>query len=129
MEKKFVVTIGREFGTGGRQIAVELAKILGVELYDKGLLQQLEERYNLSQEEIDKVKGMKKSWWFETISQDLYNDEEFIVRSLAEKESCVILGRTGFHIFRDHPTYRFSYLPRSSQCIQGISDCRHGVSS
>ena len=103
MEKKFVVTIGREFGTGGRQIAVELAKMLGVELYDKGLLKQLEERYNLSQEEIDKLKGMKKSWFFETISQDLYNDEEFIVRSLAEKESCVILGRTGFHIFRDNP--------------------------
>ena len=81
MEKKFVVTIGREFGTGGRQIAVELANILGVELYDKGLLRQLEERYNLTQEEIDKLKGMKKSWFFETISQDLYNDEEFIVRS------------------------------------------------
>ena len=103
MEKKFVVTIGREFGTGGRQIAKELAQILGVELYDKGLLKQLEDRYNLTQEEIDKLKGMKKSWFFETISQDLYNDEEFIVRSLAEKESCVILGRTGFHIFRDNP--------------------------
>ncbi len=103
MEKKFVVTIGREFGTGGRQIATELAKELGVELYDKGLLKQLEERYDMSQEDIDKVKGMKKSWWFETVSQDLYNDEEFIVRSLAEKESCVILGRTGFHIFRDNP--------------------------
>ena len=103
MEKKFVVTIGREFGTGGRQIATELAKELGVELYDKGLLKQLEERYDMTQEDIDKVKGMKKSWWFETVSQDLYNDEEFIVRSLAEKESCVILGRTGFHIFRDNP--------------------------
>jgi len=103
MEKKFVVTIGREFGTGGRQIAVELAKILGVEVYDKGLLRQLEERYDLTQEEIDKIKGKKKNWWVETISQDLYNDEEFIVRSLAEKESCVILGRTGFHIFRDNP--------------------------
>ena len=103
MDKKFVVTIGREFGTGGRQIAVELAKILGVEVYDKGLLRQLEERYNMSQEEIDKAKAKKKNWWNETISQDLYNDEEFIVRSLAEKESCVILGRTGFHIFRDNP--------------------------
>lgn len=103
MDKKFVVTIGREFGTGGRQIAVELAQLLGVELYDKGLLKQLEERYDMSQEDIDRVKGMKKSWWFETVSQDLYNDEEFIVRSLAEKESCVILGRTGFHIFRDNP--------------------------
>lgn len=102
-EKKFVVTIGREFGTGGRQIATELAKELGVELYDKGLLKQLEERYDMTQEDIDKVKGMKKSWWFETVTQDLYNDEELIVRSLAEKESCVILGRTGFHIFRDNP--------------------------
>ena len=55
MDKKFVVTIGREFGTGGRQIAVELANMLGVELYDKGLLRQLEERYNLTQEEIDKL--------------------------------------------------------------------------
>jgi cytidylate kinase len=103
MEKRFVVTIGREFGTGGRQIAVELAKQLGVEVYDRGLLKQLEERYNLTQEEIDYVKGQKKSWWYENVSQDLYNDEEFIVRSLAEKESCVILGRTGFHIFRDNP--------------------------
>lgn len=65
MQKKFVVTIGREFGTGGRQIAKELAQILGVELYDKGLLKQLEDRYNLTQEEIDKLKGMKKSWFFE----------------------------------------------------------------
>ena len=60
MEKKFVVTIGREFGTGGRQIAVELAKLLGVDLYDRGLLKQLEERYNLTQEEIDYVKSQKK---------------------------------------------------------------------
>ena len=103
MEKKFVVTIGREFGTGGRQIATELANLLGVKLYDKGLLQQLEERYNLTQEQIDLFKAQKKSWWYENISQDLYNDEEFIVCSLAEKESCVILGRTGFHIFRDNP--------------------------
>ena len=55
MEKKFVVTIGREFGTGGRQIATELAKELGVELYDKGVLKQLEERYDMTQEDIDKV--------------------------------------------------------------------------
>lgn len=103
MNNKFVVTIGREFGTGGRQIANELAKILGVQVYDKGLLQQLEERYDMTQEQIDHVKSLKKSWWYETISQQLYDDEEFIVRSLAEKESCVILGRTGFHIFRENP--------------------------
>ena len=45
MDKKFVVTIGREFGTGGRRIASELAQILGVQLYDRQLLEPLKERY------------------------------------------------------------------------------------
>ena len=104
MEKKFIVTIGREFGTGGRQIATELAQLLGVQLYDKQLLDPIKERYNLSQEEVDKIKATKPSWWYENVSEDMYKDEEFLVRSLAHKESCVILGRTGFHIFRDEPT-------------------------
>jgi cytidylate kinase len=103
MEKRFIVTIGREFGTGGRQIATELAELLGVQLYDRQLLDPIKERYNMTQEEIDHIKAVKPSWWYENVSQDMYNDEEFLVRSLAQKESCVILGRTGFHIFRDEP--------------------------
>ena len=128
MDQKFVVTIGREFGTGGRQIAVELAKILGVELYDKGLLRQLEERYNLTQEEMDRIKAKKQTWWdeFSTFYQQaqawanrpyyesvyvpnvtselLYEEEERILKALAERESCIVLGRTGFHIFRNEPS-------------------------
>ena len=103
MEKRFIVTIGREFGTGGRQIATELAELLGVQLYDRQLLDPIKERYNMTQEEIDHIKAVKPSGWYENVSQDMYNDEEFLVRSLAQKESCVILGRTGFHIFRDEP--------------------------
>ncbi len=104
MAQKFIVTIGREFGTGGRKIATELAQILGVKLYDKQLLEQLEDRYNLTSEQIDALKAQKKPWWVEELpSMKLYQDEEFIVRSLAEQESCVILGRTGFHIFRENP--------------------------
>lgn len=103
MEKRFIVTIGREFGTGGRQIATELAELLGVQLYDRQLLDPIKERYNMTQKEIDHIKAVKPSWWYENVSQDMYNDEEFLVRSLAQKESCVILGRTGFHIFRDEP--------------------------
>lgn len=103
MEKRFIVTIGREFGTGGRQIATELAEMLGVQLYDRQLLDTIKERYNMTQEEIDQVKAVKPSWWYESVSADMYKDEEFLVRSLAHKESCVLLGRTGFHIFRDEP--------------------------
>lgn len=100
---RFIVTIGREFGTGGRQIATELAKMLGVKLYDRQILDTIKERYNMTQEQIDNVKAVKPSWWYENVSEEMYKDEEFLVRSLAHKESCVLLGRTGFHIFRDDP--------------------------
>ena len=101
MDKRFIVTIGREFGTGGRKIASELAELLGVPLYDRQVLEPIREEYNLTQEEVDQIKSVKPSWWYENVSQDLYNEEEKLVRDLAEKESFVLLGRTGFHIFRD----------------------------
>ena len=101
MEKRFIVTIGREFGTGGRKIASELAELLGVPLYDRQVLEPIREERNLTQEEVDQIKSVKPSWWYENVSQDLYNEEEKIVRELAEKESFVLLGRTGFHIFRE----------------------------
>ena len=41
MEKRFIVTIGREFGTGGRKIATELAELLGVKLYDRQVLEPI----------------------------------------------------------------------------------------
>jgi len=103
MKERFIVTIGREFGTGGRQIATELAELLGVQLYDRQILETLKDHYQMSQEEIDYVKSIKPRWWYEPVSADMYRDEEFIVRSLAHKESCVLLGRTGFYIFRDDP--------------------------
>lgn len=102
MEKRFVITIGREFGTGGRKIATELAELLGVPLYDRQVLEPIREEHNLTQEEVDHIKAVKPSWWYENVSQDLYDEEEKLVLELAEKESCVILGRTGFHIFREN---------------------------
>ena len=64
MEKRFIVTIGREFGTGGRKIATELAQLLGVKLYDRQLLEPIREEHNLTQEEVDHIKAVKPSWWY-----------------------------------------------------------------
>lgn len=103
MAKRIIVTIGREFGTGGRQIASELAEMLGIKLYDRKVLDPIKEHYNMTQEQIDKMKAVKPGWWFEPMSKEMYNEEEALVREMAEKESFVLLGRTGFHIFRDDP--------------------------
>ena len=133
MEKRFIVTIGREFGTGGRKIATELAQLLGVKLYDRQLLEPIREEHNLTQEEVDHIKAVKPSWWYENVSQDLYDEEEALVRELAEKESCVILGRTGFHIFRNEKnvlkvfliadrTYRRDKVARRLNINEGSAD-------
>lgn len=127
MDNKFIITIGREFGTGGRRIALEVGRQLNVKVYDRKLLDALKEKYNLTQQEMDRIKAKKLSWWDEfasfyqqahawanrpyyeavyvpnVTSELLYEEEERILKSLAEQESCVILGRTGFHIFRDYP--------------------------
>ena len=76
--------------------------MLGVKLYDRQLLEPIREEHNLTQEDVDQIKAVKPSWWYKNVSQDLYDEEEALVRELAEKESCVILGRTGFHIFREN---------------------------
>jgi len=110
MERKIIITIGREFGTGGRKIATELSKMLGINLYDKHLLDDLKERYHLTTEQMDKIRAQKKNWLSElkvfvpeVTPELIYQEEERILKELAEKESCIILGRTGYHIFRDNP--------------------------
>lgn len=131
--QKFVITINRELGSGGRTVGRKLAEKLGVEYYDKALINNLEARYNLSVEEIEKLKGRSHGWWaeikrtlfdshgqaatanyalavpgdkpFEPTSFDMYQAEKEILAGIAENESCVIAGRLGFHVFRTHPNH------------------------
>ena len=55
--EKFVITINREMGSGGRTVGRKLAERLGVQFYDKALIDALKEKYNHSVEEIEKLKG------------------------------------------------------------------------
>ena len=120
---KFVITINREAGSGGKEIAYKLGELLGVKVYDKEILASIREKYNLTEEEIEKIKATKPGWWsefcrfykqfgttaaiayesFEVNSKQLYHEELRILRNLAEQDSCIIVGRTGFHIFKDNP--------------------------
>ena len=129
--EKFVITINRELGSGGRSIGEKLAKSLGVPFYDKALIQQLKEKYGLSTEEIERLKGQQHNWWADfkrslklmpsyaapqyisgktampdfLITDDIFQAETEILKGIADDGSCVIAGRSGFHIFRDHPNH------------------------
>ena len=60
--EKFVITINRELGSGGRTIGKLLAEKLGVSFYDKALIKELEKKFNLDKEEIERLKGSKTQW-------------------------------------------------------------------
>ena len=131
LNERFVITINRELGSGGRSIGEKLAQRLGVPFYDKALIQGLKEKYQLTTEEIERLKGQKHNWWADLkrslkimpnyaapqiissknsipdflITDDIFQSETEILKGIAADESCVIAGRSGFFVFRDHPNH------------------------
>ena len=120
--EKFVITINREVGSGGRTVGRKLAEKLGVKYYDKALIEGLTREFGLSVERIEALKGQKKSWWndfnnyYKTLidsasrpmeaevkldTASMFETEKRILEELAERESCVVAGRTGFMVFRE----------------------------
>lgn len=131
-QDKFVITINRELGSGGRTVGAILARKLNVPYYDKLLIQALEKKYQLDIEEIERLKGQKKSWWedfarmvkpfvdasqenflMHTIGEEVgegaatpenvFKAEKEILHGIADAGSSIIAGRSAFYVLKDHP--------------------------
>lgn len=107
-----IITIGREFGAGGGEIGRRVAKALGIEYYDKDIiLKTAVSGKNLDPEQVRKWdERVPKSFGFTQSLFDFYNrplEEELwqaqrdAIRGLANKESCVIVGRNGDYILKE----------------------------
>jgi cytidylate kinase len=77
--EKFVVTINREVGTGGRTVGRKLAEKLGVKYCDKAIINGLTQKFGLSKERIEEIKAQKKSWW-----NDINNYYQTLVNSASQ---------------------------------------------
>ena len=131
LNRKYVITINRELGSGGRTVGRKLAEKLGVAYYDKALIQALQEKYHLSVEEIERLKGQELGWWENFKRKITFSDEDYnlnqtgietdsvfhteieFLKSIAKEESCVIAGRSGFYAFRDHPNHLSVFIQAS----------------
>ena len=108
-----IITISREFGSGGRFIGEEVAKKLGIVYYDKDIIGQIAEQSGLSPEYIqEKAELSPKKGLFayafsgrditgKSVEDMVYETQRKIVMEIAEKESCVIIGRNADFILRD----------------------------
>ena len=126
--EKYVITINRELGSGGRSVGKKLAERLGVKFYDKAVLKALKAKYHLTTEEIEKLKGQKEGWWAEfqrrvvpftdvtnepgggsdseiITTEEVFKAETEIIKGITEQESCVITGRSAFFVLKDHPNH------------------------
>jgi cytidylate kinase len=119
----FVITIGREFGSGGPLIGEILAKELGVKFYDSEIIELTAKKNDLKAsyvEDYDEsvetkienksiLAAMKKN----SIQDKLYKAEVEVIKDIASKESCVIIGRCGNHILKDmkNAMHIFIYAP------------------
>ena len=110
---KRIITISREFGSGGRFIGEEVAKKLGIVYYDKNIINQIAEESGLSPEyiqesaELSPKKGLF-SYAFagrditgKSVEDIVYESQRKVILELAEKEPCVIVGRNADFILRD----------------------------
>ena len=134
--EKFVVTINREVGTGGRTVGRKLAEKLGVKYCDKAIVQGLTEKFGLSIERIEEIKAQKKSWWndinnyYQTLinsatlpmeaevkldNATMFETEKRILQELATQTSCVVAGRTGFMVFREWPNHLNIFIQASTE--------------
>ena len=131
--QKYVITINRELGSGGRTVGRKLAEKLNVAFYDKALINELKKKFQLDTEQIEKLKSGKGDWWREFInsamymgqgmnemwyyqrmtgqegylvtSSDMFKMDKEILTQVAAEDSCVSAGRNGFSVFADHPNH------------------------
>ena len=111
--KKRIITISREFGSGGRFIGEEVAKKLGIAYYDKNIINEIAEKSGLSPEyiqenaELSPKKGLfayafaGRDVTGKSVEDLVYEAQRKVILELAEKESCVIIGRNADYILKD----------------------------
>ncbi|HOO98603.1 MAG TPA: cytidylate kinase-like family protein [Bacteroidales bacterium] len=121
MKEKYIITIGRQLGSGGREIGYKLANLLGISFYDKELIRIASRESGVGEEFFEKADEKKRFTFFGNIlgpkgslTDDMYtgwylNNETLfriqsdIIRSLADKASALFVGRCADYILKDHP--------------------------
>ena len=110
---KRIITISREFGSGGRFIGEEVAKKLGIAYYDKNIINEIAEKSGLSPEYIqEKAELSPKKGLFgyafagrditgKSVEDMVYEAQRKVILDLVEKEPCVIIGRNADYILKD----------------------------
>lgn len=119
--QNYVISIGREFGSGGKYIGQELAKRLNIKCYDNELLTKVSENYNIDMKMLEKVdEKQKSSFWYSfatnyvfsktgepspiSAEDNLFLKQAKVIENLYNNgENSIIIGRCSDYILKDNP--------------------------
>ena len=144
--KNFVITVARQYGSGGREIGLRLGELLGVKAYDKELITMAAQKSGISTDVLDHVDEKATnsllytlamgSSFFNSAAQNmnipindkLYMTQSEIIRDIADKESCVIVGRCADHVLRkfENRISIFIYAPKEFR-VDRIIERHEGI--
>ena len=126
MNSNLIITIGREYGTGGREIGQKLALRLGVPFYDRELITRAAKKTGFDEKLFEQLdKRATNSFLYSltmfgsvglngmSLTDQLYLAQSNIIREMAEDSSCVIVGRCADHVLRDFPN-KFDFFIHGS---------------
>lgn len=144
MDKKLVITIARSYGSGGRTLGKLLAEELGIPCYDRELIRMASEKSGINEALFGRVdekaknrpffRGSRKIYSGEILppaSKDylsdynLFNVQAQVMKELAEKESCVIIGRAADFVLKDYDNVvkLFFYAPKEDCIARVMEQC------
>lgn len=109
LSKRTIITISREYGSGGRYIGRLVADKLGIKFYDKDFVIELSKQTGLSEKFIENneqkrnaLDALNNGYYFSLSNSDeLFVKESELIKEIAQKESCVIIGRCSDYILKD----------------------------
>ncbi|MCM1225217.1 MAG: cytidylate kinase-like family protein [Lachnospiraceae bacterium] len=134
-DERFVITISRQFASLGRTIGKNMAKELGIGFYDRDIVEETARRMNLPVPEVSMAEE-KAGSIFEnrkyplgmglvSMKQEIFHVQSNIIRDLAKKESCIIVGRCADVLLKDYKNvfniYIYApYQARLRNCVESL---------
>lgn len=147
MEKNVVITIARQYGSGGKTIAAMLAKELGINCYSREILRMASEDSGINEKLFGMSdEKMKHAGWFRLLNRpysgellppesndfvsddNLFNYQAKIIKELADKESCVIIGRCADYVLKDYENVVSVFVHADKEFCLARAMERHSMS-
>lgn len=131
---RYIVTINRQFGSLGRPIARMLSERLGINYYDRDIVDQTAKKMNMPVSEISELEESAGTGFFSMkyplgmgttdVQDKIFKEQKMLIENIAGKESCILVGRCADAILKDYPNLIriFIYAPKKERMKVCIRD-------